>query len=656
MNSFFHCVSRSNKPPVSYLKKSPRSYQNQKFIAESTFTENDFLSNKFSSRNIVHKQFTDKNLISTNFSSLNSNFTNSSHIFKQTRPRRKPKLNEKSKNLDPVFNPPAIPNKKQEFAKPVTVEKTNDNFKIPKPKKKKTTKRKKLLDSKVTTVNQLQNTDTVDNQKVVTRLKSDKVKKSGNQKIPAQKLPIQKNSTQKNKPQTVLQTPFPIQRTVPAIPLRNERLYYSIDCTQTTSIFDSNINNFDHSILDSSKINKFDYSKSKIQPIFKQPVLNMDKKPNFIGINSSPKQKVTLDVKKVNETLENLLLENPSRRANSEMKNSPTFKNSSDIDYLDDELGVESVINTEIDEDLDPNLSDESDHDLPVTPPNEKKAQVSPYFQTKFPNHCESTIRFIRSKEEVPDSLKLSTEQISMLKWQGSKICPKILRGLLAKTGFKIFKTTKQWIGYYGKHMKSPLFEKFQAGQNVNHFPGTFELGRKDRLFRNVNRLAAKRSRNVSSHKTHMVNSNNTFTANQISQGSSTNFNSIYNPNFHSCSSSYNSSTVINTLGSKFIPKPQKFILENFDFLPQTYILPQDRDQLRREWSDGTRFISKPCASARGIGIKVLNKFSQLPTVFKNERLSASTKRKLLVQKYLAKPMLLNGHKFDLHTVYKKVV
>ena len=139
-------------------------------------------------------------------------------------------------------------------------------------------------------------------------------------------------------------------------------------------------------------------------------------------------------------------------------------------------------------------------------------------------------------------------------------------------------------------------------------------------------------------------------------------YNPSYNPTYNSAYSgssilpSNSNPNVLNSSNSKLIPKPERFVLENFDFLPQTYILPQDRDKLRREWSDGTRFISKPCASARGIGIKVLNKFSQLPTVFKNERMSANTNRKLLVQKYLQKPMLLNGHKYDLHTVYSKLL
>ena len=73
------------------------------------------------------------------------------------------------------------------------------------------------------------------------------------------------------------------QQTRPIIPLRNEKLFYSIDSL----------------------------NKPKIKPLFKQPLLNMDKPSHFLGIHTSIGQQINQDV---NRALESLLIENPERR------------------------------------------------------------------------------------------------------------------------------------------------------------------------------------------------------------------------------------------------------------------------------------------------------------------------------------------------------
>lgn len=48
------------------------------------------------------------------------------------------------------------------------------------------------------------------------------------------------------------------------------------------------------------------------------------------------------------------------------------------------------------------------------------------------------------------------------------------------------------WCGTWGKHMKSPCFKGIKDYQKVNHFPGTFQIGRKDKLWKNVAKLQSK--------------------------------------------------------------------------------------------------------------------------------------------------------------------
>ncbi|XP_037962826.2 tubulin monoglutamylase TTLL4 isoform X2 [Plutella xylostella] len=169
------------------------------------------------------------------------------------------------------------------------------------------------------------------------------------------------------------------------------------------------------------------------------------------------------------------------------------------------------------------------------------------------------------------------------LKWKSTSITPIIVKKTLMQSGFKLLKPDvdtdyeemSEWLGTWGKHMKAHMFHGMQDQQKLNHFPGTFQLGRKDRLWRNIQRLVA------------------------------------------------------------------KFGQEEFGIMPDTYILPSDTKYLQKEWEKGEEnnemWIIKPPASARGSGIRVITKWAQIPK-----------KRAVVVQKYVHKPYLINGSKFDL--------
>lgn len=105
---------------------------------------------------------------------------------------------------------------------------------------------------------------------------------------------------------------------------------------------------------------------------------------------------------------------------------------------------------------------------------------------------------------------------------------------------------TNDWMGIWSKHMKSPQFRTLRSSQKFNHMPGTFQIGRKDLVWRN---LQAQMTRNGK---------------------------------------------------------------EGFGFMPRTYVLPQDLKALRAMWplysQQNVKWIVKPPASARGVGIKVVNR------------------------------------------------
>uniref|UniRef100_A0A8D8RRT1 Tubulin polyglutamylase TTLL4 n=2 Tax=Cacopsylla melanoneura TaxID=428564 RepID=A0A8D8RRT1_9HEMI len=160
------------------------------------------------------------------------------------------------------------------------------------------------------------------------------------------------------------------------------------------------------------------------------------------------------------------------------------------------------------------------------------------------------------------------------LKWKLSPITPVVVKKTILNTGFRLVRKSSEWCGTWGKHMKSLSFRTLKESQKINHFPGTFQIGRKDRLWKNLLKCMMK-------------------------------------------------------YGEK-----------EFGFSPRTYVLPGDDKLLRATWErncGNIKWIVKPPASARGVGIKVVHKWSQIPR-----------KVPLVVQKYLDDPYLINDTKFDL--------
>ncbi|KAJ7318897.1 Tubulin polyglutamylase ttll4 [Desmophyllum pertusum] len=200
---------------------------------------------------------------------------------------------------------------------------------------------------------------------------------------------------------------------------------------------------------------------------------------------------------------------------------------------------------------------------------DDKQEKVPPLVPSLFV-HVPATVYFFTEGEKVA---QLPTELRKLLRWKMSSITPNVIKQCIARAGFKPTKRN-DWLGYWGKHMKATCFKTVREYQKVNHFPGTFQIGRKDRLWRNLSRMMVHHGK------------------------------------------------------------------KEYGFVPQTYILPYDFKLLKRAWDDGSsrqKWILKPPASARGIGIRVIHKWNQIPR-----------KRPVIVQRYLAKPLLINSSKFDL--------
>uniref|UniRef100_A0A0X3P9D3 Tubulin polyglutamylase TTLL4 n=1 Tax=Schistocephalus solidus TaxID=70667 RepID=A0A0X3P9D3_SCHSO len=198
-----------------------------------------------------------------------------------------------------------------------------------------------------------------------------------------------------------------------------------------------------------------------------------------------------------------------------------------------------------------------------------------------FPN-VPPCVRFFDEHEKVES---LPWEFRRLLHYRPSLMTPIIVRQVLSRSAFRASKLTtvtedldavesSDWIYYFGKHMRPAVFLSIRDYQKVNHLPCSFQLGRKDRLWRNLSAMQ------------------------------------------------------------------QKFGTKHFGFFPQTFCIPTEIDKLKEAW-DGEpsphQWILKPPASARGIGIRLLSKWSYVPK-----------KRPYIVQKYLHNPFLINNSKFDL--------
>lgn len=175
------------------------------------------------------------------------------------------------------------------------------------------------------------------------------------------------------------------------------------------------------------------------------------------------------------------------------------------------------------------------------------------------------------------------------------RIC---IKNAHCRAGFQ--KSEKFWTSLWSKHQNAEQMRELNCLQKINHFPASWCIGRKDRLTRTLNMMK----------RVHGAN------------------------------------------GSLF------------DIHPETFILPGERESLGRlikseisaaanatnrtksfnsttaaMSAQGGMWIVKPCASSCGQGIKVMTGL---------QAAALAKKKKAVVQRYLARPYLIDGRKFDL--------
>ena len=182
------------------------------------------------------------------------------------------------------------------------------------------------------------------------------------------------------------------------------------------------------------------------------------------------------------------------------------------------------------------------------------------------------------------DTSELESERDQKLHYrcQWARNC---IKNAFTRAGFE--ESAQNWTVLWAQHQTPYILRGLNCLQKVNHFPGSWALGRKDRLSRTI--WAMKR---------------------------------LYP--------------------------------SDFNFHPESFVLPVDKHCLERcakadvfynksvKTSKQKRlWITKPVASSCGKGIKVITAERALV-------LSKSSDRKMLVQRYLSDPYLINKKKFDM--------
>ncbi|KAL7078412.1 hypothetical protein ACQ4LE_001981 [Meloidogyne hapla] len=104
---------------------------------------------------------------------------------------------------------------------------------------------------------------------------------------------------------------------------------------------------------------------------------------------------------------------------------------------------------------------------------------VQPFLRASLFDNVPPTILFYVKGTKV----KKPQHFTQQLTWCNNSLLALVVRHSLLTSHFKLVEEDQFWFGYWGRHLKSAQYQTLKPCQKVNHFPGAFHLGRKDRLW-----------------------------------------------------------------------------------------------------------------------------------------------------------------------------
>ncbi|CEF63871.1 Tubulin polyglutamylase TTLL4 [Strongyloides ratti] len=115
-----------------------------------------------------------------------------------------------------------------------------------------------------------------------------------------------------------------------------------------------------------------------------------------------------------------------------------------------------------------------------------KTDKINPLLQESLFENVPPFICFYSKGNKVVKPCKKISNH---LHWCQNALLPIVMKKTLALSHFKIVPEEEDWIGYWGRHWKSPKYKTLKPFQKMNHFPGAFHFGRKDRLWMHLKEM-----------------------------------------------------------------------------------------------------------------------------------------------------------------------